>query len=67
MTKQWEYYNCIMISPSQDIHAHNLKMDDLGRAGWELAGVGGQDNEGYRMFFKRPKKLPTIKDILPPE
>lgn len=67
MSKQWEYYNCKICTPSEDQHTHDARMAELGAAGWELAGVGGQDAQGYRMFFKRPKKQPTTRDILPPE
>ena len=30
------------------------KLDEAGRAGWELVGVASDDMANYRLFFKRP-------------
>jgi hypothetical protein len=31
-------------------------LNELGAQGWELAGVGGDTDFVYRLFFKRPKE-----------
>lgn len=67
MIKQWEYFTCKITSPGDNREAHDNRMKELGLEGWELAGVGDMDTNGYRMFFKRLKKQPTTRDILPPE
>jgi hypothetical protein len=65
--KQWEYRTEMVPGPADDPYNHAGVMAEIGLAGWELCACGGQDTDGtYRMFFKRPKKQPTIKDILPP-
>lgn len=68
MKRQWEYHNEFVDSPSAIGSTHDRRMDELGLQSWELCGCFFDEDSGrYRMFFKRPRKQPTVNDILPPE
>ena len=54
----WEYFNTKIISPGIDAASHDARMKLLGEDGWELCGCVF-DNGNYRMFFKRPKVVPS--------
>ena len=58
--ERWEY----LVAPLQEVKGLKKadepwapdQLNELGRQGWELAGVG--DDAGHTLFFKRPARQP---------